>query len=205
MQIALQVKPFLLQPVLVNKAGNTQAQQQRQQQKCGELTAAARRLAVGLPGFGQFFAGGQGLQRVYRLAHHRFARRLLLCTARAHIVQVQRRRWHRRQGRWRRALVVFFIVFFVGRHLLRTRPVAQCFQPLRLAGRRVLGLEHPLQQVFAEGRQLFVVSALAVDQQNHIDVAGRKTVDQARQQLQFEILYALSVRKNHETLRAGFV
>ena len=62
-----------------------------------------------------------------------------------------------------------------------------------------------MQQVFAKGRQLFVVSALAVDQQNHIDVAGRKTVDQARQQLQFEILYALGVRKNHETLGCGFV
>ena len=62
-----------------------------------------------------------------------------------------------------------------------------------------------MQQIFPESREFFIVITAAVDQQNQVDVAGWKAIHQAGQQLQFKVLNALGVWKNHVALGDGLV
>ena len=76
----------------------------------------------------------------------------------------------------------------------------QGFDALCSLGRRIFGLQHPLHQAFPKGFQLALMGLQAVDQQHDMNIAGRKAIDQARQQLQVDVLNALRVGKNHVAL-----
>jgi hypothetical protein len=63
------------------------------------------------------------------------------------------------------------------------------------------GSNNELQQILAKSSQLVLVIASAVDQQDHTDVAGRKTIDQTGQQLQFKILHQDRITEHKEATR----
>ena len=134
----------------------------------------------------EFFAGGAIAAR-HHLAHHRVAGQVQVVGGGQQFTNLQGLGGCRGQGE-----------IGVGQRLVGLRVERRRFV-------RLLGLQDPLQQVFTESRQLLFVIAGVVDQQNQVDVAGWKAIDQTRQQLQFKVLNALRVGKDHVALGDALV
>ena len=68
----------------------------------------------------------------------------------------------------------------------------------------MLTLKHPLNQVFTEGLQLFLIGLTLVENQHHKQIACWQTIDETRQELQFKVLNELRIRKNQKPLLRCF-
>ena len=171
---------------MVDVAQGAKAQQQSRQHRPSDFAADAL-FGRRFPGLGEFFATGPVASAGHHRTHHRVAGQVQVVSRRQQIANFQRLGGGRGQGE-----------IGVGQGL-----VGLCIGRRRRL--RLLRLQHPLQQVLAKGREFFLVIAATVDQQNQVDVAGWKAIDQTRQQLQFKVLDALRVGEDHVALGDGLV